>query len=259
MRFIPACAGNTDERRVQTRGRAVHPRVRGEHVTTTNGSQLVAGSSPRARGTPRQDSPAMPLRRFIPACAGNTGGLNTAPSGKTVHPRVRGEHIPAPSWTISENGSSPRARGTRGPDRRRRRLRRFIPACAGNTATVAEGLSRSPVHPRVRGEHVPRAGQFARNSGSSPRARGTQLQAVQLRGEVRFIPACAGNTTQLLRSSLARAVHPRVRGEHISTETRWSGRTGSSPRARGTPAALSGRPISDRFIPACAGNTAPMS
>ena len=50
-------------------------------------------------------------------------------------------------------------------------------------------------------------------------------------------------------------VHPRARGEHIF-EGKSSGRpSGSSPRARGTPAALALPERAGRFIPARAGNT----
>jgi len=49
QRFIPVGAGNTARRRRPGRTSAVHPRGRGEHVSTRPG--LYAGSSPRARGT----------------------------------------------------------------------------------------------------------------------------------------------------------------------------------------------------------------
>ncbi len=54
-------------------------------------------------------------------------------------------------------------------------------------------------------------------------------------GRVRSIPACAGNTAHGLRGRLARAVHPRVRGEH---------RSGAIKNIEHV-----------RSIPACAGNT----
>ena len=112
-----------------------------------------------------------------------------------------------------------------------------------------------PVHPRVRGEHTIHGLHFCAEFGSSPRARGTPVDARQFDNRQRFIPACAGNTVLGGRLHRKRPVHPRVRGEHgCWTRNRWPW-TGSSPRARGT------RPISSsalhglRFIPACAGNT----
>ena len=50
-------------------------------------------------------------------------------------------------------------------------------------------------------------------------------------------------------------VHPRVRGEHYGVVRRMILEAGSSPRARGTPVPPGCAPRTDRFIPACAGNT----
>ncbi len=50
--------------------------------------------------------------------------------------------------------------------------------------------------------------------GSSPLARGTRECYGEREAFCRFIPAGAGNTTHSTWRSLARAVHPRWRGEH---------------------------------------------
>ena len=50
-RFIPACAGNAPIRIFPIMARSVHPRVRGERTRSTDARSIVAGSSPRARGT----------------------------------------------------------------------------------------------------------------------------------------------------------------------------------------------------------------
>ncbi len=54
-------------------------------------------------------------------------------------------------------------------------------------------------------------------------------------------------------------VYPRWRGEHISSRTRASFRLGLSPLARGTRQAAPSGGRGSRFIPAGAGNTAPIS
>ena len=54
-------------------------------------------------------------------------------------------------------------------------VERFIPASAGNTHSERSPIPASPVHPRVRGEHVVYESSFALRGGSSPRPRGTQL------------------------------------------------------------------------------------
>ena len=85
------------------------------------------------------------------------------------------------------------------------------------------------------GEHAV-GPQIARPSdGSSPRVRGTPAPPVTGPCERRFIPACAGNTRQLVAADYPLPVHPRVCGEHGG--------------GRGDGAEVS------RFIPACAGNT----
>ena len=92
-------------------------------------------------------------------------------------------------------------------------------------------------------------------SGSSPRARGTRVRLGRFGLELRFIPACAGNTK---RGSPRRAptwVHPRVRGEHNQPTAPVLHSSGSSPRARGTLRTSSQAHDCHRFIPACAGNT----
>ena len=107
----------------------------------------------------------------------------------------------------------------------------------------------------MRGEHGWRLRQCRRQSGSSPRARGT-LRVRHRQGlGVRFIPACAGNTVSGSSISRALSVHPRVRGEHASLLNGCFVESGSSPRARGTRTRCGRLPAGGWFIPACAGNT----
>ena len=50
--------------------------------------------------------------RFIPACAGNTSRGNIIAVPNSVHPRVCGEHNAQAIGYVTDNGSSPRVRGT---------------------------------------------------------------------------------------------------------------------------------------------------
>ena len=72
---------------------------------------------------------------------------------------------------------------------------------------------------------------------------------------VRFIPACAGNTSLVMVQDKGITVHPRVCGEHSSTLLSATSNSGSSPRVRGTQPLTFGEEIFYRFIPACAGTT----
>ena len=254
-RFIPARAGNTAARTATSMRGPVHPRSRGEHSVHGGPVEYDDGSSPLARGTP----PRAPRRRcgdrFIPARAGNTTGRTRGRTASSVHPRSRGEHARAWSRTSRRRGSSPLARGTRGRGLLRHRPDRFIPARAGNTAAGPPRSRRWPVHPRSRGEHpTPRARPSA-GGGSSPLARGTRAGGEIHHPAGRFIPARAGNTSTRSPSWPATAVHPRSRGEHLSTETLCALPIGSSPLARGTPPGQVVAEHGDRFIPARAGNT----
>src|SRR5690606_37559069 len=111
-------------------------------------------------------------------------------------------------------------------------------------------------HPRVRGEHIPRARALLIALGSSPRARGTRLHLLDHRGRGRVIPACAGNTPVPPAAAAGTAGHPRVRGEHGGVWREPAVAPGSSPRARGTLREWRKDDRTRRVIPACAGNTA---
>jgi len=174
------------------------------------------GSSPRVRGTERFTIDSAAQERFIPACAGNSHGGPGPRIRTAVHPRVCGEQNMA---TVGRNvhfGSSPRVRGTDVEMLVRSLDNRFIPACAGNRPPRRESRPGPSVHPRVCGEQqigsrtgIAHCGSSPRvrgtackkkvvnplDNGSSPRVRGTgHVRAASRRG-IRFIPACAGNSS----------------------------------------------------------------
>ncbi len=192
-RFIPACAGNAQERPRLSHRPAVHPRVCGERGTGVFTSGGYRGSSPRVRGTPRQRGWIQFRFRFIPACAGNASRTRSHAGTDTVHPRVCGERRTNPRCRNTATGSSPRVRGTR---------------------TGRRGTGITPaVHPRVCGERLNRAATVARATGSSPRVRGTHQHHAGIWRRHRFIPACAGNAVLTDNTSPVKTVHPRVCGE----------------------------------------------
>ena len=138
---IDAGAGSSPRVRGTRRGlsaswsrAAVHPRVCGELRVARLERQHAHGSSPRVRGTHQNAGGPANLRRFIPACAGNSWPSRRTARRTSVHPRVCGELAPVTTWKNSETGSSPRVRGTRIGLGGRPVAHRFIPACAGNSA-----------------------------------------------------------------------------------------------------------------------------
>ena len=92
--------------------------------------------------------------------------------------------------------------------------------------------------------------------GSSPRVRGTRQAGGERGRDQWFIPACAGNSPRPSARRPAGSVHPRVCGELCITISAVIRVVGSSPRVRGTPLARPVRERGERFIPACAGNSA---
>jgi len=152
------------------------------------------GSSPHTRGTLKLSYFIPGLRRFIPAYAGNTHILGLPAPEKTVHPRIRGEHVVPADAAGVRVGSSPHTRGTLLRLPGYRGAQRFIPAYAGNTGQRSCRTTGPPVHPRIRGEHAVEVGSESATAGSSPHTRGTRVLVVVDIPIPRFIPAYAGNT-----------------------------------------------------------------
>ena len=88
------------------------------------------------------------------------------------HPRIRGEHPQQGTDALAGLGSSPHTRGAQGLDRRGLLLVRIIPAYAGSTMPYFSIGSRSPDHPRIRGEHTYANMEQESILGSSPHTRG---------------------------------------------------------------------------------------
>ena len=152
--IIPARAGFTDNQRTKTnfqrdhpRSRGVypiiqqvvhlrqdHPRSRGVYVHESRPSASHPGSSPLARGLLGPLSQRLLETRIIPARAGFTPAGSWRPVAGRDHPRSRGVYISAvPPGPISM-GSSPLARGLRGPCWGFLPVLGIIPARAGFTA-----------------------------------------------------------------------------------------------------------------------------
>ena len=110
--IIPAHAGNTLECKPCSRSLRDHPRACGEHFSLDSSPCMIAGSSPRMRGTLWPKSPAPPERGIIPAHAGNTAKQCRASVAHWDHPRACGEHVAETLQHCLISGSSPRMRGT---------------------------------------------------------------------------------------------------------------------------------------------------
>ena len=152
-----------------------------------------------------------------------------------VHPHGRGEHNLIFPLTAFRIGSSPRAWGTRSH-------------CRADKSWLS-------VHPHGRGEHFHWSTKSGCAGGSSPRAWGTLDYAMLFALESRFIPTGVGNTPPGRNGVGCWTVHPHGRGEHRAAGMPKGSRTGSSPRAWGTPLAIVHQVVGGRFIPTGVGNT----
>ena len=111
--IIPAYAGNTRAQPASLPANWDHPRVCGEHSTSSKPPDVMSGSSPRMRGTRSWRDCRAARAGIIPAYAGNT--------------------CPSTRAKCSTRG--------------------IIPAYAGNTCDVASSRCAARDHPRVCGEH----------------------------------------------------------------------------------------------------------
>ena len=193
-RIIPAYAGSTRRRTASGWKRRDHPRIRGEHRSSTVSGRPSHGSSPHTRGA--------------------LYWMHRIERKDQDHPRIRGEHIHSVSSFPPYGGSSPHTRGAL--DRVRRHLHDIgiIPAYAGSTALASHATSVSVDHPRIRGEHSSRKMTQASRAGSSPHTRGAPSQRVQAHKIGWIIPAYAGSTHPTPDGPHRRRDHPRIRGEH---------------------------------------------
>ena len=176
-----------------------------------------------------------------------------------VYPRWRGELDRTASVVSSGSGLSPLARGTPVFANLWTIAIRFIPAGAGNTGSATAAPMTTSVYPRWRGEHCSVVFILPACHGLSPLARGTLPYRLPDIIFLRFIPAGAGNTTSGCRRSAWSPVYPRWRGEHIYQNISFYSHGGLSPLARGTRIKHGLTRRAARFIPAGAGNTAPIS
>ena len=194
--LIPARAGNTGADTSPCGVYGAHPRSRGEHRETQNGTPYLTGSSPLARGTPPPLSLSTAQMGLIPARAGNTVACVHGAVHSGAHPRSRGEHAEQIRSLATATGSSPLARGTLFAAIIGTNLTGLIPARAGNTSGTVTVRACKRAHPRSRGEHRGFRDCTITVLGSSPLARGTLRVGGCSRGSSGLIPARAGNTSE---------------------------------------------------------------
>ncbi len=255
FRIIPAHAGQTEIIKTHLRLLPDHPRACGANFSVAHAWRALPGSSPRMRGKPVFCPVFFTTARIIPAHAGQTSAVRHAPSTTTDHPRACGANGDWETFCRTVTGSSPRMRGKLRLCGGDCRVRRIIPAHAGQT-TALPSASRSPSdHPRACGANGPAPRSPTRTTGSSPRMRGKLGLLLLGFGILRIIPAHAGQTTSPPGRSPASPDHPRACGANEQGHLMLRLLHGSSPRMRGKHAGQDYSSASARIIPAHAGQT----
>ena len=153
------------------------------------------------------------------------------------------------------SGSSPLARGLRGPSPPACLDLGIIPARAGFTPCPPGRHSAWSDHPRSRGVYLLCRVSTAQSSGSSPLARGLRDDRRAEAHLHRIIPARAGFTYCGRTVRGRRRDHPRSRGVYVASESVAGGAWGSSPLARGLRDDRRAEAHLHRIIPARAGFT----
>ena len=149
---IPACAGKPLDLLVRFDNDRVYPRVCGEAKQPLQGQMILAGLSPRVRGSRESFACRPPTIGSIPACAGKPVSFPPSHDPAKVYPRVCGEASSRWRCVVESTGLSPRVRGSL------RWLRGSavdwgsIPACAGKPEARPPHSTRTRVYPRVCGE-----------------------------------------------------------------------------------------------------------
>ncbi len=108
---IPACAGETPLRWWRQRWGRAYPRMRGGNLLFGNHSMRPVGLSPHARGKQRLVELASCISGPIPACAGETAGLDQTEVQEGAYPRMRGGNTLTQLHEGNPMGLSPHARG----------------------------------------------------------------------------------------------------------------------------------------------------
>ena len=238
-----------------SRARRDHPRTRGVYRRRGKEERVWAGSSPRARGLPRQNVRAAGVLRIIPACAGLTGGGRPSRGRCADHPRMRGVYASRYDSDGKRRGSSPHARGLLGEAAGHPLGDGIIPACAGFTWTRPPSTPSTPDHPRMRGVYTIRAAQRHYDTGSSPHARGLRRILINSYVKRRIIPARAGFTVMMTSGGGMSPDHPRTRGVYGWAPQGAQTGDGSSPHTRGLHEVIDNIFRHTRIIPAHAGFT----
>ncbi len=250
---IPARAGEPRDWCNRHFGGTVYPRACGGTALPSSVAAHNAGLSPRVRGNPSRLWASMNCIRSIPARAGEPVLPCSAARRRAVYPRACGGTPCMILRPYQTEGLSPRVRGNPVRLSGASPVLGSIPARAGEPASHRLRWFRCWVYPRACGGTTPVECALDCAAGLSPRVRGNPRNPAPGRGQVRSIPARAGEPAPRPPLLPSARVYPRACGGTATAVQRVAGFLGLSPRVRGNRQQFSGRRGSFGSIPARAG------
>ena len=144
--------------------------------------------------------------------------LSTLQTDNGLSPRVRGTRMMCPMCP-RPTGLSPACAGNRQPSIDHPLSYRSIPACAGEPKERLTRTSYQRVYPRVCGGTPIRSLDEWVALGLSPRGRGNHYHRPRMVRPSRSIPACAGEPSKFYIYIGCLGVYPRVCGEPSARRT----------------------------------------
>ena len=170
---------------------------------------------------------------ITPACAGKRATRVRGRLHCRDHPRMCGEKIELPCFSLRHQGSPPHVRGKGFRSRVCVRASGITPACAGKRTRRSPRAYLHRDHPRMCGEKSIRISPLMTTAGSPPHVRGKAWSPVADAAPLGITPACAGKREQAQARAPLNRDHPRMCGEKLLRQGESMLRLGSPPHVRG--------------------------
>ena len=253
--LIPAGAGQTRSA-VLSRGRsAAHPRRCGADGLLVLDEEVEPGSSPQVRGRRASSFDVPRCAGLIPAGARQTRRWVINCGFCWAHPRRCGADELRGVPLVVMRGSSPQVRGRQRPRLRGHQSPGLIPTGAGQTSSPRPPAPSHRAHPRRCGADYKVTLSSGEQVGSSPQVRGRLLPVQFQFCLCGLIPAGAGQTGSITRTTGPYRAHPRRCGADLFPTAVNSSAWGSSPQVRGRRQRAANCARAQGLIPAGAGQT----
>ena len=255
LRYNPACAGTTREKRDRETRQPIQPRVCRDYLAPGPAQQRHVDTTPRVRGLSASTYRSTFGYRYNPACAGTTADGLCLGSRRSIQPRVCGDYKYANLRTYSLYDTTPRVRGLQQMVFAWARDARYNPACAGTTNTPISARTLYTIQPRVCGDYVAPNCSSGVAIDTTPRVRGLPIGHAVRTCSRRYNPACAGTTSQAYQTAHHHTIQPRVCGDYINLFLPRAVCFDTTPRVRGLRSSPCPTAQQVRYNPACAGTT----